>query len=385
MKVTIVGSGIAGLSAAIALRKAGVQVVVYERAAQLTEVGAGISLWSNALRAFDTIGVGSVIRERIEPLTRSELRGKDGFVVAASLPASTLEGALGHSPVLGMLHRAELVESLASCLPKEVVHYGYEATAIRNHEEKPEVEFSNGHREVSDLVIGADGIHSKIRSLLLDSSPPRYAGYTCFRGVTVRPACIEPGYLGEWWGRGRRFGITTMRNDRVYWWATINAMQNQHVEDKPNWLFERFRDWAEPVPELLSSTPKDAFLQNDIIDRRPNRKWYSGRCVLIGDAAHPTTPNLGQGGCLAVEDAACLYHLFSKSSALDEVLPSFVKLRFRRATAINRDSYRLGETGQWSGGFACWMRDEILKRVLPIFGVSEIVKHAKRVDRFLVQ
>jgi 2-polyprenyl-6-methoxyphenol hydroxylase-like FAD-dependent oxidoreductase len=385
MKVMIIGSGIAGLSAAIALRKAGLQVVVFERATQLTEVGAGISLWSNALRALDKIGAGAVIRERIEPLRRSEFRGNDGFLIAASFPASKLEATLGHRPVIGMIHRAELVESLAACLPNDVARYGFEASAVRDTGKQVEVEFTNGHRESSDLVIGADGIHSKIRSLLLDSSPPRYSGYTCFRGVTKLPPSIEPGYLGEWWGRGSRVGITTLPNRRVYWWVTINTPQNFRVEDKRSWLCDKFRRWAEPVPELLSSTPDDAFFQNDIIDRVPNKNWYQGRCLLIGDAAHPTTPNLGQGGCLAIEDAACLYHLFSNSSTLDEILPAFVKLRYSRAAAINRDSNRLGSTGQWSGKIACWMRDSIVRQVMPIIGVHEILKHARNVDRFLVE
>lgn len=385
MKVMIIGSGIAGLSAAIALRKAGLQVAIFERATQLTEVGAGISLWSNALRALDKIGAGTVIRERIEPIRKSEFRGNDGFLIAASFPASKLEETLGHQPVIGMIHRAELVESLAKCLPNDVARYGHEAIAVRDTGKQVEVEFTNGHREVSDLVIGADGIHSKIRSLLFDSSSPRYSGYTCFRGVTKSPPSIEPGYLGEWWGRGSRFGITTLPNQRVYWWATVNSPPNRRVDDKRSWLCDRFRRWAEPVPELLSSTPDDAFLQNDIIDRAPNEHWYRGRCLLIGDAAHPTTPNLGQGGCLAIEDAACLHHLFSKSSPLDEILPAFVKLRYSRAAAINRDSNRLGSTGQWSGKVACWMRDAIVKRVMPSIGVNQILKHAKNVDRFLVE
>jgi 2-polyprenyl-6-methoxyphenol hydroxylase-like FAD-dependent oxidoreductase len=384
MKAMIIGSGIAGLIAAIALRKAGLQVVVYERAPRLTEVGAGISLWSNALRALDKLGVGAIIRERIEPLRRSEFRGKNGFLVAASFPASQLEQALGYRPVIGMLHRAELVESLAGCLPTDVARYGYEALAVRDTGEQVEVEFANGHREVSDLVIGADGIHSKVRSLLLDSSPPRYCGYTCFRGVTTRPYSIEPGYLGEWWGRGCRLGITTLSNHRVYWWATINAPQNLRVEDKRTWICDQFRGWAEPIPELLSSTPDVAFFQNDIIDRAPNRNWYKGRCLLIGDAAHPTTPNLGQGGCLAIEDAACLYSLFSNSSSLHDILPEFVKLRYARTAAVNRDSNRLGKTGQWSGKIACLLRDTIVKQALPIIGVHQLLKHARNVDRFLV-
>lgn len=377
MKAIIIGSGIAGLSAAIALRKAGLQVDVYEQAPQLKEVGAGISLWSNALCALDKIGAGTAIRERIEPLRKSEFRGKEGFRIAASFPASDLEAALGRRPVIGMIHRAELVEALAGCLPNNVARYGHEALAIRDTGVQVEVEFTNGRREVSDLVIGADGIHSKIRSLLMDSSPPRYSGYTCFRGVTKQPASIEPGYLGEWWGRGCRVGITTLSNRRVYWWATINTPQNLRVDDKRGWLCNKFGLWAEPVPELFSSTPEESFFQNDIIDRRPDKNWYRGRCLLIGDAAHPTTPNLGQGGCLAIEDAACLYHLFSKSSTLDEILPAFVKLRYSRAAAINRDSNRLGSAGQWSGKVACWIRDAIIEQTLPIFGVNELLKHAR--------
>ncbi len=385
MKVMIIGSGIAGLSAAIALRKAGIQVVLFERAAQLTEVGAGISLWSNALRALDKIGAGAAIRNRIEPVSKSEFRSNNGFLIAASFPASKLEATLGHRPVIGMIHRAELVETLAGCLPNDAARYGHEALSVRETGKQVEVEFTNGHREVSDLVIGADGIHSKIRSLLLDPKPPRYSGYTCFRGITKSPSSIEPGYLGEWWGRGCRVGITTLRNHRVYWWATVNTPQNFRIDDKRSWLCDHFRRWAEPLPELLSSTPDDAFYQNDIIDRLPNKNWYRGRCLLIGDAAHPTTPNLGQGGCLAIEDAACLYHLFSNSSTLDEILPAFVKLRFSRTAVINRDSYRLGSTGQWSGKVACWIRDAIIKPAMPIIGVNEIVKHAKNVDRFLVE
>ncbi len=140
-----------------------------------------------------------------------------------------------------------------------------------------------------------------------------------------------------------RFSISALAR------VAINTPQNLRVDDKRSWLCDKFSRWAKPVPELLSSTPEDAFFQNDIIDRVPNKNWYRGRCLLIGDAAHPTTPNLGQGCGLAIEDAACLHHLFSNSSTLGEILPAFVKLRDSRAAAINRDFNRLGSTGQWSG------------------------------------
>jgi 2-polyprenyl-6-methoxyphenol hydroxylase-like FAD-dependent oxidoreductase len=380
MKAIVIGSGIAGLSAAIALRKAGLQVTLYERAPALTEVGAGISLWANALRALETIGAGAAVRERLEPLRVSEFRGDEGRTIAAAFPACVLEEALGYQPVLGMIHRAELVDALASYLPADTAHYGFELTAVRDAGTHVEVTFSNGHRDVADLVIGADGIHSKIRSLLGDASPPRYAGYTCFRGVTTMPSGMAPGYLAEWWGRGSRLGITTLRDRRVYWWATINASPNLRIDDMRGWLSERFSAWADPVPELIATTPNDAFLQNDIVDRPPTRHWYRGRCLLIGDAAHPTTPNLGQGGCIAIEDAACLWQGFAQSVPFDEIFPAFVTRRYPRTTAITRDSYRLGQIGQWNGRMACWWRDAITRRILPVIGVQELLKHARHVD-----
>jgi 2-polyprenyl-6-methoxyphenol hydroxylase-like FAD-dependent oxidoreductase len=376
MKAIVIGSGIAGLSAAIALRKAGLQVVLYERAPVLTEVGAGISLWANALRALDAIGAGAAVRERLQPLRVSEFRGDEGRTIAASFPASTLENALGYQPVLGMIHRADLVDALASDLPAGTARYGFDVTVVRDTGTHVEVAFANGHRDVADLVIGADGIHSKIRALLGDASPPRYAGYTCVRGVTAMPS----GYLAEWWGRGSRVGITTLRDRRVYWWATINAPPTQRIDDMRAWLSERFGGWADPVPELMTTTPDGAFLQNDIVDRAPTRHWYRGRCLLIGDAAHPTTPNLGQGGCLAIEDAACLWQLFAQSNTLDDIFSAFVARRYARTTAITRDSDRLGRIGQWSGWTACWWRDAIIRRILPRIGVQELLKHARHVE-----
>ena len=117
---------------------------------------------------------------------------------------------------------------------------------------------------------------------------------------------LAPGYAGEWWGRGRRFGITPLPGDRVYWWATKNKPAGWRAGDERGYVAEAFRGWADPAPELLAATPSGAVLRNDIVDRPPTPVWASGRAVLIGDAAHPTTPNLGQGGCMAIEDAAVL-------------------------------------------------------------------------------
>ena len=306
MRAIIVGSGIGGLSAALALRRVGVGVTVYERAPNLTEVGAGISLWANALRALDHIGAGPAVHAVALPMQQAEFRVRDGYAVVASHRAAALEERFGVAPFVAVVHRAELVAALEGCLPAGVARYGFECVGVEPGGERAVVRFKDGSADEADVVVGADGIRSAVRASLLGPEEPRYAGYTCWRGVCPRPASVAPGYVGEWWGRGRRFGITTLPGDRVYWWATKNEPAGGLAGDGCGYVTEAFRGWADPVPELIATTLPGRVLRNDIVDRPPTSRWASGRAVLIGDAAHPTTPNLGQGGCMAIEDAAVL-------------------------------------------------------------------------------
>jgi 2-polyprenyl-6-methoxyphenol hydroxylase-like FAD-dependent oxidoreductase len=368
MRAIIVGSGIAGLSAAIALHRVGLGVTVYERAPELTEVGAGISLWANAVRALDHIGAGQAVRAVALPMTRSEFRARDGYGVAASHPPAALEQRFGVKPFVAMVHRADLVGALAGCLPAGVAHYGFECVGVEAGGERAVARFKNGHVDEADLVIGADGIRSAVRASLFGPEEPRYAGYTCWRGVCPRPSSLAPGYVGEWWGRGRRFGITTLPGDRVYWFAAKNEPAGGHAGDEQAYLAEAFRGWADPVPELISTTPPGKVLRNDMVDRPPAPRWVSGRAVLIGDAAHPTTPNFGQGGCMAIEDAAVLARRLSRGDDLGRNLSAFVAERYPRTSAITKGSWRFGWVAQWEGRLPCWLRDRLFGLVLPVVG-----------------
>src|SRR5262249_35645092 len=129
--------------------------------------------------------------------------------------------------------------------------------------------FKDGHADEADVVIGADGIRSAVRASLFGPKEPRYAGYTCWRGVCPRPAALAPGYAGEWGGRGRRVGVTTLPGDRVYWWATKNEPAGRRAGDERGYVAEEFRGWADPVPELIAATPSGAVLRNDIVDGPP--------------------------------------------------------------------------------------------------------------------
>jgi 2-polyprenyl-6-methoxyphenol hydroxylase-like FAD-dependent oxidoreductase len=376
MRAIVVGSGIGGLTAAIALRRVGIDVTVYERAPALGEVGAGISLWANALRALDRIGAGDAVRAAALALQYSEFRVRAGHRVTVAYPAAALEARLGFAPLVAMIHRADLVGALAGCLPAGVARYGFECVGVDLRGDRAAVRFANGHVDEADVVVGADGIRSAVRAALLGPEEPRYAGYTCWRGVCARPAALSAGYVGEWWGRGRRFGITTLPGDRVYWFATQNATAGGRAGDERAHLAGEFAGWADPVPELIATTPPEKVLRNDIVDRTPDPRWASGRVVLIGDAAHPTTPNLGQGGCLAIEDAAVLARHLAPGGDPVRALAEFTAERFPRAAEITRTSWRFGRIGQWQGRFSCWARDAVFGPVMRLAGPGGLLRYA---------
>lgn len=378
MKAIIIGAGIAGLSTAIALTRHGIDFELYERAEKLAEVGAGISLWANALDVLDRLGVP--IHKISQPLSQTELRLQRGHKKTSLFLAANLSKLLNYAPPLGMVHRAELVEMLAELVMHERLNFGCELVDTAVAGSTVTASFTNGVRATGDVLIAADGIKSVVREQIQGAQLPRYAGYTCFRGISPRPSSIEPGYMGEWWGRGQRFGITTLPQDRIYWFATRNAPQGaQHVRLSEH-VKQLFADWAEPVPEILATTRDNGFLHNDIIDRPPNPHQCQGAMVLIGDAAHATTPNLGQGGCMAIEDAFELAQVLAKrkgDQAIENVLKKFVAERFPRTSSIIRQSYRLGAMAQWHSPLACGLRDRLISTLSRTVGPNEMVKYAR--------
>src|SRR5262249_16974323 len=301
-KALVIGGGIGGLAAAIALRRAGIEVQVFERAPELREVGAGISLWANALSALDSLGVGSAIRQRGTPDLSAGLRLWNGSLLtrvssADSVPKS---GAL-----CMVMHRAELQTALIEALGREHLFLDTSCTGFRQDREGVTASFANGRSVRGDLLIGADGLNSTVRAQLYGSTKPTYAGYAAWRAVVRFDLTrLAP---GESWGSGARFGHLPMTQDRVYWYATSNEREGERKPgNEKAGLATIFRGWHEPIEALIDATDESAIFRNDIYDRRGLNKWGEGRVTLLGDAAHPMTPNLGQGACQAFEDAVVL-------------------------------------------------------------------------------
>lgn len=358
-RVLVIGGGIGGLTAAIALNRVGIPAMVYERATELREVGAGITLWTNALKVLRKLGVGAAVEANSTPLRQSELRTWRGDLLS-EMNLAELETKYG-APTVG-IHRADLQAALADHLGRDRITLGAACIGYTQDTDGVTVRFADGREARGEILIGADGLNSAVRPQLLGPQRPRYAGYTAWRGVghIDRPE-VPVGMTMMAVGRGSQVGYLPIGGGRTYWFATANVPPGG--SDGPTGakaaLLERFRDWYTPIPAVIEATPEAAILRNDICDRPPVTDWTDGRVTLLGDAAHPTTPNLGQGACMAIESAWVLAGCVKADGVSG--LKAYQEKRFARTAEITTRSWSLGKMFAVESGLGCWFRDRLFR------------------------
>lgn len=343
-RAIVVGAGIGGLSAAHGLRNAGFDVSVHERMPELREVGSGLTLWVNAMRALRKLGVADAIRARGAVVDRIENRKWRGRALK-TLPIRQVERKFGEPSV--SIHRAELQAGLAAELPEDVVHLGSEFTGFEQDEEGVTVRFADGREERVDVLVGADGIASAVRTQLFGKPQPRYSGYTCWRSaVRLEHPRLEAEVYTQLYGPGSNFGIFPIGEGYWSWYGTkITPAGGGAGGDGPTWkreATEQFRGWYETVPAAIEATDERGFIRQDIYDLRPIDTWGEGRVTLLGDAAHATTPTLGQGGCMAIEDSVVLGRNLAGNGDVPAALRAYWERRRGRANGIVRSARRQG-------------------------------------------
>ncbi len=379
MKAVIVGGGIGGLCTAIALQQTGIEATVYEAAPELRPVGAGVGLAANAIQGLQRLGVSDKVIARGEQLEALVIFDEHRNVIS-NFDTKPLSKRYGVNNFV--IHRADLHEVLYNQLQPSSLVLNKRCAGIKQLANKVEVTFTDGSNVTADLLIAADGINSAIRQQLLPKSKPRYAGYTCWRGVVENPDVdINTSISAEMWAPQGRVGMAPLQNNTIYWYACVNAKQNDPVmrQMSPEQLAAHFANVYEPVATVLAATKAAQMIWNDITDLDPLKRFAFGNIVLLGDAAHATTPNMGQGACQAIEDAVVLGQCLRQQSTIQEALMHYEKRRLTRTAKVIRMSRLLGAVSQWQHPLMIGVRNNIFK-ITPDFVNQSQMEELYKVD-----
>ncbi len=377
MNIGIVGGGIAGLSAALALQNIGINATVFDAAPKFAPVGAGLALAANAMKGFQRLGIADqVIAEgncldgfhildangrlinRTDSRAMSEKYGLDNFVI----------------------HRANLHAVLLKQLPAASLLVNKKAIRSSSYGHGVTLHFQDNTTADFDHILVADGLHSAVRQQLLPAAKPRYAGYTCWRGVIDNPGFTAQ-YASETWGKAGRVGWTPLAHEKIYWFACINAPENDPAmrDMTAQGLQKHFRNYHAPIPELFAHTKPEELLWHDIHDVAPISRFAFQDILLLGDAAHATTPNMGQGACQAIEDAVVLADELRKDFNFNAAAQRFEKRRIPRTRWITKQSRFLGEVAQSTNPIVISARNFMLRHLPQAVNEKQLEK-VYRVD-----
>lgn len=355
MKALVAGAGIAGLATGVALRRAGFEVEIFERAPELREIGAGLMIWPNGERALRALAV-DVDALTVRRLSVCTWRGRH----LNQYPLDAITERYGLAP--SFVHRADLQAALAGRFGFDGLTFDADVSGFAQDGAAVELTLRSGRTIGGDLLVGADGLRSSVRQRLLNDGDPVYLGSTIWRGIVHADGMDVPAATGvNWVGRGSEFLAFHLKGERIYWAAVTREQSGErmgaagHKSD----LMVRFGDWVQPVPHLIEATDEAAILRNDMYDRPTARRWSQGRVTLVGDAAHPMSPNAGQGACQALEDAVALGHALTQTTDLAEAFRFYERRRLRLANRVVAMSRQATRAVQIDNPFLCALRDRV--------------------------
>lgn len=363
-KIIIIGGGIGGLMTTIALNKKGIASSIFEKTKSFDINGAGLALWANATSVLDKFGLlnnllanGNVLNE----IKTSTSNGNHLNIVRLK----KLEDKF-HFPSIVLL-RQDLQKELSNAIPATQIQFNKQCIKIGKDSKNVTIHFSDGTYETANAVIFADGIHSIARKKIFNFPPLKYAGRISWRGVAQFSSTIFPSSTNfEIFGNGKRIGIFPLPNNHAYWYAAVNMTKEESTKQKRtiDCVLSHFKDWVEPVNTLIKNTSEERLTLTNINYTTDINKLESENIALLGDAAHPMTPDLGQGACQAIEDAYVLAECLSQKESIAACLKSYENKRMHRVKSIAMNSFRIGKMRQIGNPIGLAIRNNLF-RFLP--------------------
>ncbi|MCU0542040.1 MAG: FAD-dependent monooxygenase [Oscillatoriaceae cyanobacterium Prado104] len=357
MEVIVIGGGIGGAATALSLSRAGIDFAVCERTKTLREVGAGIALWANATHVLQNLGVLETAIRVGYPATNYQFNSQQGKeLVNVDLDCFEL-------PAIG-IHRAELHQLLWRNVPSGKFILGETFDRFERKNNKINACFASGLQVAGDAFIGADGLRSRVRACILGDKPPTYRNFKTWRGLTeCVPTKYRSGYIQEFLGCGKAFGFMMLGKGKMYWYAAATAPEAQPdaAIGRKKELETMYQDWFPAIPELIAATDEADILTADLYDRPPIQLWSRENITLLGDAAHPMLPTMGQGACTALEDALVVAKCLQAQPNPSLAFQQYESLRFPRTKAIVGASLRSSKIGRLSDPLAVELRNIFMK------------------------
>lgn len=360
----ISGAGIAGLTTAIALQKEGYHVKVLERTRELKVAGAGLGLGANAWKGLERLGITNDLELKCNLIKSTKFLDQKGHLIN-KMDIERLNRKYGFAYFT--VHRADLHKVLVQHLLPATLELGKKVINFENNKSGVTVYLEDGSSFEGKALIAADGIHSVIRKNCLPDVNPRFSGYTCWRSVVKVPKeKFVSGDFTETWGSKGRVGIVPLVDNQIYWFACVNApFQSQRMSDFTTTdLYPIFQDYHSPIPDLLKWTRDENLVWNDIMDLKPLSRFSFDKTLLIGDAAHATTPNIGQGAGQAIEDAIILSNVLKRNNNIQDAFNEFEKLRIPKTKKVVNLSWRIGKAAQLENRLQIKIRNSAM-RMLP--------------------
>ncbi|GAA0433845.1 FAD-dependent monooxygenase [Lentibacillus halophilus] len=362
MRMAIIGGGIGGLALAAGLHKKGIDAHVFERARSFKPIGAGLGIGSNAMLALHRIGVAHDVVQAGMPL-REQRFLNGAFNVMNRIDFSLLKKRFGEETVT--IHRAHLHEALHRAVDPAHFHFDKEVVDFVQHNDHVNLTFRDGDTQHVDYVVAADGMQSIFRQTLKPDSEPRYAGYTCWRGITFNKGDVRPHISSEAWSKHGRFGWAPLQDGRVYWFACINAHEGDptYARLDKHEVARLFAHFSPVVERLIRETDDAYFLHRDIYDIKPMHSFVDERIGLLGDAAHAATPNMGQGAGQAIEDAYELMRAIDEEPSMEAALSRYDRRRVTKTKKVITLSRQIGRAAQWQHPLLIGFRNTVFPLV----------------------